>query len=107
MNRHSTYQRVRSHLAYLKLQSVAEHLAPALEAAESDKPAYAELLDELLGGEVAASEQRRLERRLRLAGFPHQKRLEDFDFSAQPGLDRKLIAGPRLAASGKKPKPPL
>ena len=36
----------------------------------------AELLEELLGAEVSASEQRRLERRLRLAGFPHRKTLE-------------------------------
>lgn len=91
MSKDSSYQRVRSHLAYLKLQTVAERLAPALQAAEEDKPAYADFLDQLLGEEVDATEQRRLERRLRLAGFPHQKTLDQFDFSAQPGLDRKLI----------------
>ena len=31
------------------------------------------------------------ERRLRLAGFPSHKRLEEFDFSAQPNLDRRVI----------------
>ncbi len=92
MSKDSSYQRVRSHLAYLKLATAAERLAPALEAAEQDKPAYAELLEELLGAEVTATEQRRLERRIRLAGFPNQKTLEQFDFSAQPGLDRKLIS---------------
>jgi len=64
----STYQRVRSHLAYLKLQAAAERLAPALEDAQKAKPSYADFLDELLGAEVAASEARRLERRLRFAG---------------------------------------
>jgi len=88
---HSTYQELRSHLAYLGLQTAAERLAPTLETAERDQPAYAELLEQLLGAEVEATEARRLERRLRLAGFPHQKTLEDFDFSAQPGLDRKLV----------------
>ena len=44
MNKHSSYQRLRSHLAYLKLQTAAERLAPALEAAERDQPAYAELV---------------------------------------------------------------
>jgi DNA replication protein DnaC len=78
-------------LAYLKLQTAAEQLAPALQAAEEERPAYADSLDRLLGEEVEATEQRRLERRLRLAGFPHQKTLDQFDFSAQPGLDRKLI----------------
>ena len=78
-------------MAYLKLQTAAEQLAPALQAAEEERPAYADFLDRLLGEEVEATEQRRLERRLRLAGFPHQKTLDQFDFSAQPGLDRKLI----------------
>lgn len=91
MNKHSTYQRLRSHLAYLKLATAAELLAPTLEAAEQTEPAYAELLERLLGAEVEATEARRLERRLRLAGFPHQKTLADFDFSAQPSLDRKLV----------------
>jgi len=87
----STYQRVRSHLAYLKLGAAAEALAPALRSAEAERPSYADFLDGLLGTEVSATEERRLERRLRLAGFPHRKTLGEFDFSAQPGLDRKLI----------------
>jgi len=88
MSKDSSYQRVRSHLSYLGLGAASERLAPALEAAEQDKPAYADFLDQLLGEEVEATERRRLERRLRLAGFPHQKTLDQFDFSAQPGLDR-------------------
>lgn len=87
----SVYQSVRSHLAYLKLQAVAERLAPALEAAQREQPSYAEFLDSLLSAEVCATEARRLERRLRLAGFPHRKPLEEFDFSAQPSLDRRLV----------------
>ncbi len=87
----STYQSVRSHLAYLKLTAAAERLAPALEAAETAKPSYAEFLDSLLGAEVEATEARRQERRLRLAGFPHRKTLEQFDYSAQPSIDRRLV----------------
>jgi DNA replication protein DnaC len=87
----STYQRVRSHLAYLKLGAAAERLAPALDQAQRAKPSYADFLDELLGAEVEASEARRLERRLRFAGLPHRKTLDEFDFSAQPSLDRRLV----------------
>ena len=72
---------------YLKLAAAAERLAPALEEAERSKPSYADFLDGLLGAEVEATEARRLERRLRLAGFPHRKTLEEFDFSAQPSLE--------------------
>ncbi len=40
---------------------------------------------------VRATEARRLERRLRFAGLPHRKALEQFDFSAQPSVDRRLV----------------
>jgi DNA replication protein DnaC len=40
---------------------------------------------------VDATERRRLAGRLRFAHFPVQKRLEDFDFDAQPDLDRPLV----------------
>jgi DNA replication protein DnaC len=41
---------------------------------------------------VKATEQRALQSRLRLAGLPSQKTpLEEFDFDAQPSLDRRLI----------------
>jgi DNA replication protein DnaC len=91
MNRHATYQQLRSHLAYLKLAAVAEHLPAALEQAEKDKPGYTQFLHDLLDVEVNATEERRLAGRLRFAGFPQLKTLEEFDFTAQPSIDRKLV----------------
>ncbi len=91
MNKHATYQQLRGHLAYLKLAAAAEHLPGALEAAERDKPGYTQFLHDLLEVEVSATEQRRLTSRTRLAGFPSTKTLEDFDFTAQPSLDRRLV----------------
>ena len=91
MNKHATYQQLRGHLAYLKLAAAAEHLPGALESAERDKPGYTQFLHDLLAVEVSATEQRRLASRTRLAGFPSTKTLEDFDFSAQPSLDRRLV----------------
>src|SRR5258707_9268609 len=44
-----------------------------------------------MGLEVAAVEAKSHERRMRLAGFPSKKALEEFDFSAQPNLDRRLV----------------
>ena len=37
-------------------------------------------------------EGRRYESRLRLAGLPHHKALDDFDAAFQPGLDPKRLA---------------
>jgi DNA replication protein DnaC len=91
VNKNATYQQLRSHLAYLKLTALAEQLPPALERAEKDKPGYTQFLHDLLQAEVAATEQRRLHGRLRFANFPHTKTLEEFDFAAQPNLDRSLI----------------
>jgi DNA replication protein DnaC len=85
------YQQLRSHLATLKLTAIAEALAGALEQAEQTKPGYTHFLSDLLGVEVHAAEQRALENRLRLTGFPQTKTLEEFDFDAQPTLDRRLI----------------
>jgi IstB-like ATP binding protein len=87
----TVYQQLRGHLAYLKLGAVAEQLAPALEAAERDKPGYTQFLADLLTVEVAATEQRRLEGRRRFAKLPAHKTLEQFAFDAQPSLDRRLV----------------
>jgi DNA replication protein DnaC len=85
------YQQLRSHLAYLKLTATAEQLAVHLDQAQKTKPSYTKFLHDLLDVEVLATEQRRLDGRMRLAGFPSHKPLEQFDFDAQPTLDRRLI----------------
>jgi DNA replication protein DnaC len=91
MSADTTYQRLREHLAYLRLPAVAEKLAPALEAADRDQPAYTQFLHDLLAAEVDAVEQRRLNGRLRFAKLPARKTIEQFDFTAQPSLDRRLV----------------
>lgn len=91
MSADTVYQQLRSRLAYLKLTAAADALAPALEAAERDKPGYTQFLADLLAVEVQATEQRRLEGRLRFAKLPARKTLEQFDFDAQPSLDRRLV----------------
>ena len=91
MNKHATYQELRGHLAYLKLTAAAEQLPAALEDAEKTKPGYTQFLTDLLAVEVTATEQRRLSGRLRLAGFPSTKTLEEFDFTAQPTIDERLV----------------
>jgi len=91
MSADTIYQQLRSHLAYLKLGAAADALAPALEAAEREKPGYTRFLHDLLQVEVNASEQRRLDGRMRFSRLPAHKTLEQFDFTAQPTLDRRLV----------------
>ena len=91
MGADTIYQQLRGHLAYLKLSAAADQLAPALEAAEREKPGYTQFLHDLLATEVAACEQRRLDGRMRFSRLPAHKTLEQFDFTAQPTLDRRLV----------------
>ena len=90
-NPHEVYQRLRSHLAYLKLAAAAEALPAQLEAARADGDSHTVFCERLLGLEVAATSARRHAARLQLAGFPAPWRVTDFDFDAQPKLDRRLI----------------
>lgn len=91
MTETSAYQKVRSHLAYLRLQDAAEALPRELDRAAAEKSGHTAFLERLLDVEVTATEARRLSGRRRFASFPAPWRLEDFDFDAQPAVDRKLI----------------
>jgi DNA replication protein DnaC len=87
----TVYQQLRAHVHDLRLSAIAEQLARALEQAERDKPSYTQFLHDLLAHEVQAVEQRRLQGRLRFAKLPARRTLDQFHFSAQPSLDRRLV----------------
>jgi DNA replication protein DnaC len=91
MSETSLYQQVRSHPAYLRLQAAAEALPALLEQTQREQMSHTAFLAQLLRIEVAASEQRRLDGRLRFACLPAPWTLDNFDFDAQPGVDRKLV----------------
>lgn len=85
------YARLRAHLDYLKLPAAADALPAMLDEARRRDESHTAFVERLLGYEVAATHARRHAARLRLAGFPAPWRLTDFDFDAQPKLDRRLI----------------
>ncbi|MGU3587464.1 IS21-like element helper ATPase IstB [Rhodococcus sp. C26F] len=87
----SLYQRLRGHLATLKLHDAAEALPSVLDRAQKDGLSMTAALEQLLSIEVEATEARRLAGRLRFACLPTPTSLEDFDYDAAPGLDRALI----------------
>lgn len=87
----SAYQALRAHLAYLRLTAAAEALPGELERATKEKLGPTAFLERLLAIEVEATEERRQASRLRFANFPAPWRLEDFDFEAQPSVDRALV----------------
>jgi DNA replication protein DnaC len=87
----STYQKLRSHLAYLRLGAAAEALPGTLEHAHAHQLSHTAFLEQLLDVEVAATEIRRQAGLERFARLPAPWRLSDYDFDAQPSVDRKLV----------------
>lgn len=91
MSEASTYQALRSHLATLRLAAAAEALPAELEAAHKGGSSHTAFLERLLSIEVAATHARRQASLARFACLPAPWRLADFDFDAQPSIDRKLV----------------
>ena len=75
----------------LKLHDAAEALPSVLDQAPAEDLSMTAALDRLLSIEVEATEARRLAGRLRFACLPTPASLEDFDYDAAAGVDRKLI----------------
>ena len=78
------YERVHENLNRLKLTTFEVLLDNYLEIAAKEERSTLEVLDYLLDQEVKSKEERAREFRMRLAAFPMEKRLDDFDASFQP-----------------------
>jgi len=91
MSEAERYQRLRSHLAFLRLPTATEALPEVLDQARAEGWGLLATLERLLTAEVEATETRQLASRLRFACLPAPWRIADFDFSAQPGVDESLI----------------
>src|SRR4051812_5668782 len=92
MSAGSDYQRLRAHLAFLRMSAAAEALPALLDEAAKTNVTNQAFLERLLAVEVAAVEERRHASLARFASLPSPFTLADFDFSAQPSVDPKLIA---------------
>ena len=87
--------RTASQLAYLtrvlrspEIRESAQRLA---DDAREQGWSHEEYLTAVLGREVAAREAHGAEARIRRAGLPSRKTLEDFDFAHAPDLNRELV----------------
>ncbi len=92
MSERSDYQRLRAHLAFLRMGAAAEALPALLDEAIATKLTNQAFLERLLAIEVDAVDERRRASLARFASLPSPFTLADFDFSAQPSVDPKLIA---------------
>jgi DNA replication protein DnaC len=83
--------RIRGHATRLGLTHLAETIDTLIARAEADQMGYLALVDLLLEEEVGLREARRFRTALNLAGLPHRKTLENFDFAFQPDLDARKV----------------
>jgi DNA replication protein DnaC len=91
-------------LEHLGLKVAGQHLDQAAQQAAAGQWSYTHFLGYLLDGELEERRRRSIELSLQFARFPYRKRLEDFDYAAQPSIDRRLIeelATGRFTAEGR------
>jgi len=86
------YERLHANLVKLKLNTVSTILDNYLEIAAKEGKTTMEVLDYLIDQEKHAKDASSRETRMRLAGFPAKKRLEDFNFEFQPSIDKTVIS---------------
>ena len=78
-------------LESLGLSVAKERLDTVCQQAAAQQWSYSHFLGYLLDAELLERRRRTIELNLQFARFPVPKRLSDLDFTAQPGLDRRLI----------------
>ena len=78
-------------LSRLKMEHLSYHVESLLEQAAKKELNYLEFLCMALQQEWNGRHQRGMESRLKQARLPWVKTLEQFDFTFQPGIDRKVV----------------
>jgi DNA replication protein DnaC len=85
------YQQLREHLEVLKLAAALRELDGVLARAQQEDKLAIEVLAELLAHERRERFERRVQANMQLSGLPFFKRLEDYDFAAQPQVPKRTI----------------
>jgi len=75
-------ERVCEHLERLRLLRIKEIFPQVIEQAQANNQPYLDLIDQLLGEEIASKEDRRLRTALKIAGLPFEKTIEEYDLAS-------------------------
>ena len=84
-------EQARQHVETLGLKQAVEILDNTLDVAANKQPTYPEMLEQLLGAEVAVRRERYLSTRTEMAHLPFQRTLDQFDFAFHPSIDERQI----------------
>jgi DNA replication protein DnaC len=75
----------------LRLPTIRDRFEEIASAAQREQLSYLGFLAELVMAECDDRDQRRAARRIHDAGFPRDKRIDEFDFDANPAVSPALI----------------
>ncbi|MBR6860244.1 MAG: IS21-like element helper ATPase IstB [Acidaminococcaceae bacterium] len=84
-------EHARAMLSDMGLSTSAHLLDAQIERSTGSHHTYAQFLDELLSFEKQERDRKNLEFRIRRAHLPYVRRIEEFDFSFQPSIDKRLV----------------
>ena len=87
----SKIETIKQHAKTLKLCNLNENIDIFLKDAELKDSSYQEFLFNILEGEIKAKDKKAQEKRLKMAGFPIKKTIEDFDFNFQKSITKKQV----------------
>lgn len=82
---------LKSRLRDFKLSGIYNSFEERINYAQDSKLSYREFLELLLEDETNNRRDNSYKKRYTKAKFPYNKTLEDFDYSFQPSIDRKVI----------------
>jgi len=86
-----SYQKVITGLSDLGMHKMQEHLDYYIKAVNSGEKSFSDALEELIEIEKANNQLRAVNACVKVANFPFIKTMEDFDFTFQPGLNKKQL----------------
>ena len=78
-------------LKSIRLSGMADNLQVRFQEARANDLDYQTFLQNLVEDELTRRRERLLSRRLKQAGFPFLRTMEEFDFSFNPSLDKRMI----------------
>lgn len=86
-----SYQKVINGLSDLGMHKMQEHLDYYINAVNNGEKSFSDALEELIEIEKANNQLRAVNACVKTANFPFLKTMEDFEFSFQPGLNKKQL----------------
>lgn len=87
----TNYEKILNNLEHLKLITMKEYLPNYLDALKKSDIGFIEALLELTAKEIKFREERAARINLKISNFPYEKRIQDFDFSYQPSINKQEI----------------